>query len=99
MSNHMAKSVICSPAMTSTATRTMVARRDRVAEDPQDELDEAEEEADDEHQHAEDVEEDERVEVADDVLLPHPPPEALERSQEMRGTTERRRMPDRSPTS
>ena len=40
--------------------------------------DEAEEKPEHRHQRAEHVEEDERVEVADHVLLLHPPPEALE---------------------
>ena len=78
MSNHIANSVICRPAMRSTATRTIVAGRDLVPGDAEDDLDQPEQEARRRHQHAEDVEEDERVEVADHVLLPHPPPEALE---------------------
>ena len=45
---------------------------------PQHRLGDAEREADDGHHDPERVEEDERVEVADDVLLAHPPEEALE---------------------
>src|SRR5579862_3022102 len=51
---------------------------DLVAHDPQHDLRDPEPEAEDRHQHAEQVEEDERVEVADDVLLRQAPPEALE---------------------
>src|SRR3990172_12722607 len=53
-------------------------RRDLVPEDAQDDLENAEPEARERHEHAEGGEEDERVEVADNVLLPHAPPEALE---------------------
>ena len=45
MSNHIAKSVICSPAMSSTATRTIVAGVIALPGDAQDELDQAEHEA------------------------------------------------------
>ena len=78
MSNHMAKSVICSPAMRSTATRTIDAGVIAFPAIRSDQLEQPEHEPDAEHQHAERVEEHERVEVADHVLLPHAPPEPLE---------------------
>src|SRR6266496_3963200 len=52
-------------------------RRDAVPEDPQHDLRDPEAEAEQRHQESEHVEEDERVEVADHVLLAQPPEEAL----------------------
>src|SRR5215217_7992116 len=52
-------------------------RRDVVAEDPQHRLEDPQREAEQRHQEAERVEEHQRVEVADHVLLAHPPEEAL----------------------
>src|SRR5262245_2300366 len=52
-------------------------RRDRVAAETTDRLEDAEDEPDGGHDESEEVEEDERVEVADDVLLAHPPEEPL----------------------
>ena len=78
MSNHMANSVNWLPETSSSATRTIVAvviwlpRMRRIG------LGDAEREADRDHQEAERVEEDERVEVADHVLLAHAPEEALD---------------------
>ena len=78
-SNHMANSVNCVPETRSSATRTTVAVAISFPpEDPRGGDDEAEEEADDGHQGPQHVEEHERMEVADHVLLLHPPPEALE---------------------
>src|SRR5919201_442947 len=60
--------------------RMLAARPDRdgVAEDAQDDLRDPESEAAHRHHESEEVEEHERVEVADDVLLAHPPEEALD---------------------
>src|SRR6266487_302232 len=54
------------------------AGRDGVALDPQHDLQDPEREPEQGHHEAEDVEEDERVEVADHVLRPQPPEEALQ---------------------
>ena len=77
MSNHIAKSVNCEPEMRSSATRTIVGvvialpfRRRIASIAPSSRPSEG-------HQDAERVEEDERVEVADHVLLPQAPEEAL----------------------
>src|SRR5215213_7491532 len=51
--------------------------RDRVARDTEPDLEAAEQKARAEEQHPQRVEEDQGVEVADDVLLLHPPEEAL----------------------
>src|SRR3954464_9472765 len=53
-------------------------RRDAVPADPGDGLDDPEREPRARHDHPERVEEDERVEVADHVLLTQPPEEALD---------------------
>src|SRR3712207_6890419 len=53
------------------------ARRDVAAVEPRDRHPQPEEEAEPRQHEAEDVEEDERVEVADHVLLAQPPEEAL----------------------
>ena len=78
MSNHIAKSVNWLPAISSSATSTIVAVGDPVAEDAEHRLDDPEREADERHHEPEAVEEDERVEVADHVLLAQPPEEALQ---------------------
>ena len=64
--------------MSSSATSTIVAGVMLVPQDAQNRLHDAEAEADERHQEAEEVEEDERVEVADHVLLAQPPEEALQ---------------------
>ena len=79
MSNHIAKSVNCEPEISEQRDEHDRRRRDlrcrrsaaRASTSPSTSPTRG-------HQDAEDVEEDERVEVADHVLLPHPPPEALE---------------------
>ena len=78
-SNHIANSVNCVPEIRSSATSTIVAVVISLSKKIREHGDEeAEGEAEHGHQRAEHVEEDERVEVADHVLLLHPPPEALE---------------------
>ena len=77
MSNHMAKSVNWEPKISSSATRTPVAAVIEWPEDAQDDQRDPEREAGQAHHDPEDVEEDERVEVADHVLLAQPPEERL----------------------
>ena len=98
MSNHMANSVNWMPEIRSSATRTIVAAgiawpmiRSTVSAMPS-------AEPDDRHHDPEEVEEDERVEVADHVLLAHPPEEALEQQPGDARDDLAERIPDRSPT-
>ena len=78
MSNHIAKSVNWLPEISSSATRTIVGVVISLPFRRRIDLDHAEQQADEGHQDPERVEEDERVEVADHVLLAQPPEEALQ---------------------
>ncbi len=77
MSNHMANSVNCDPKMRRRATSTTVPTETALPRSEHD-LRDPEAEPEQRHQEAEGVEEDQRMKVADDVLLPHPPEEALD---------------------
>ena len=78
-SNHIPNRVNCVPEIRSSATSTIVAVVISLSKKMREHGDdEPEREPEHRHQGAEHVEEDERVEVADHVLLLHPPPEALE---------------------
>ena len=75
MSNHIANSVNCDPEISSSAMSTTVPTLTWLPATRKTELHESEHEAGDAREQAEGVEEDERVEVADDVLLAQPPEE------------------------
>ena len=98
MSNHMAKSVSCNPA-TEDGDEDDRRRRDLVPGDAQDYLDHPEEEAGERHEDAERVKNTSGWKSRITYFWPIRHQKPLRRSQEMRGTTRRRRMPDRSPTS
>ncbi len=78
MSNHIANSVNWLPETSSSATSTTVAAGMPLPEQPQHRLEDPEHETGDRHHDPERVEEDERMEVADHVLLPHAPEEGLD---------------------